>query len=167
VGRNLTQTDRGPVDTTPILKGKASVVALYGNAWADNQAATFYGPQHNPSLAALLDASGGLAQCVRVNVEDNALKAFLVMLFKRSIRRQVGAGNWDKYFLVRKGITDEIRECIGFLNSKVGYVYVVDQHCRIRWAGSGVAEPEEREGLVKAVQRVLSEMGHTSGVKQS
>jgi ATPase complex subunit ATP10 len=51
-----------------------------------------------------------------------------------------------------------MRESIGVLNSKVGYTYLVDHQCRIRWAGSGPAEPGEREGLVKGVQRILSEI---------
>jgi ATPase complex subunit ATP10 len=106
----------------------------------------------------VLKASGGRAQLVQVNVEEDMLKAWLIRLFMGSLRRRVGKENWDKYFLVRRGITDELREAIGVLNSRVGYTYLVDHQCRIRWAGSGNAEPEEREGLVKGVQRILSEM---------
>ncbi len=75
-----------------------------------------------------------------------------------SLRRRVGQPNWDKYFIVRKGVSDEIRESVGLLNSKVGYTYLVDHHCRIRWAGSGDCQPEEREGLVKGVRRLLEEI---------
>jgi ATPase complex subunit ATP10 len=82
----------------------------------------------------------------------------LVRLFAGSLRRRVGRENWGRYFMVKKGITDEIRESIGVLNSKVGYTYLVDHQCRIRWAGSGSADPGEKEGLVKGMQRVLSEM---------
>jgi ATPase complex subunit ATP10 len=106
----------------------------------------------------VLKASGGRAQLVQVNVEEDMLKAWLIRLFMSSLRRRVGKEDWDKYFLVRRGITDEIREAIGVLNSRVEYTYLVDHQCRIRWAGSGNAEPEEREGLVKGVQRILSEM---------
>jgi ATPase complex subunit ATP10 len=126
--------------------------------WAENQARTFTSPEENASLHALLRASGGRAQMVQVNVEEDMLKAWLVRLFSWSLRGRVGKDNWDKYFVVRKGITDEIRESIGLLNSKVGYTYLVDHQCRIRWAGSGPAEPEERAGLVKGVQRILDEM---------
>ena len=46
---------------------------------------------------------------------------------------------------------------MGLLNSRVGYVYLLDARCRIRWAGSGRAEGGEREGLVRGVGRLLEE----------
>lgn len=128
--------------------------------WAETQARSFTDPDQNPALAALLAAAGGpaRAQIVRVNVEEDMLKAWLVRLFAGSMRRKIGRENWDRYFVVRRGITDEIRESIGVLNSKVGYTYLVDHECRIRWAASGSADPGEREGLVKGMERILSEM---------
>lgn len=93
------------------------------------------------------------------------MKAWIIQLFAGPLRKQVGKENWDKYFIVRRGISDEIRETIGLLNSKVGYVYLVDKDCRIRWAGSGLAEPEERQGLAKGVQRLLDEMSKEGGTK--
>ncbi len=71
----------------------------------------------------------------------------------------MGQQNWGRYFIVRRGVSDEIRESVGLLNSKVGYVYLVDHNCRIRWAGSGDSEAEERGGLVKGVRRLMDEMG--------
>jgi ATPase complex subunit ATP10 len=158
-GRTLAKTPAAKsADTTPLLEGRASVVTIFSSMWAEQQARTFTGAKENPALHELLGASAGRAQLVQVNVEQDMLKAWLIRLFLGSLRRRVGKENWDKYFLVRKGITDEIRESIGLLNSKVGYTYLVDHQCRIRWAGSGPAEPGEREGLVKGLQRILEEM---------
>ncbi|KAK3693855.1 ATP10 protein-domain-containing protein [Podospora appendiculata] len=145
-------------DTTPVLQGRASVVTVFSSMWAENQVKSFTDAARNPALHALLGASGGRAQLVQVNVEEDTLKAWLIRLFEFSLRRRIAKPDWGKYFLVRRGITDEIRESIGLLNSKVGYTYLVDHQCRIRWAGSGLAEPKERESLVKGVQRVLDEM---------
>lgn len=160
-GRTLVKEDKKPRDTTPLLQGKLSVVAVYSNMWAENQVKTFVDPKSNPELHRILAENKGTAQLVRVNVEDNWLRAALIMLFKGNLRKTYGKENWDKYFLVRTAVSDEIREHIGLLNSKVGYVYVVDKECRIRWAGSGNAEGDENAGLVKAMQRVLAEMGKT------
>ncbi|KAK4158149.1 ATP10 protein-domain-containing protein [Chaetomidium leptoderma] len=162
-GRTLAKTPGADAaDTTPILEGRASVVSVFSSMWAEGQARTFTSADQNPALHQLLlgggSGGGGRAQLVQVNVEEDVLKAWLVRFFSGSLRRRVGKENWDRYFLVRKGITDEIRESIGVLNSKVGYTYLVDHHCRIRWAGSGSADPGEREGLVKGMQRILSEM---------
>lgn len=44
------------------------------------------------------------------------------------------------------------------LNTKVGYTYLVDHHCRIRWAGSGTGHPDEVEGLTKGLARLVDEI---------
>ena len=58
---------------------------------------------------------------------------------------------------MRKGVSDYIKESIGLLNGKVGYVYLVDPQCRIRWAASGPSLPDEKEGLVKGLRKLVGE----------
>lgn len=43
------------------------------------------------------------------------------------------------------------------MNSKVGYVYLLDDACHIRWAGSGNAEPSEIESLNNGLERLIEE----------
>lgn len=105
----------------------------------------------------MLAAHKDAAQHVRINVEPDNLKAWLIKLFIGGLRKSIGQENWDKYFIVRRGVSEEIREAIGVLNSKVGYVYLLDRDCRIRWAGSGYAEGHEKEGLAKGMLRLLEE----------
>ncbi|EGO52951.1 hypothetical protein NEUTE1DRAFT_126363 [Neurospora tetrasperma FGSC 2508] len=158
-GRTLAKDDAAKVaDTTPLLEGHCSVVTVFSSMWAENQIRTFVSPEANPVLQSVLKQSGGRAQLVQINIEEDAMKAWLVRLFMGSLRKKVDEDDWKRYFLVTKGITDEIRESIGLLNSKVGYTYLVDHNCRIRWAGSGDAEGDEKEGLIKGVQRILDEM---------
>ncbi|KAI0397876.1 ATP10 protein-domain-containing protein [Xylariaceae sp. FL0594] len=158
-GRTAVRRDSAPRDTTPALRGRVSVVSVFSSLWAENQCKTFVSEEHHPALLRVIAGSGGLAQHVQVNVEDNALKALLVKLSMGRIRKSLGAeGNHGKYFLVRRGISDEIRENIGLLNSRVGYTYLVDPECKIRWAGSGNSEEHERAGLLKAVNRLLVDM---------
>ncbi|KIH86626.1 F1F0 ATP synthase assembly protein Atp10 [Sporothrix brasiliensis 5110] len=125
----------------------------------ENQVRTFISPEENPELAEVLAANSGpgKAQLVQINYEDNAMRAWLVRLFRGSLRKRVNERDRERYLLVRQGVTDDIRENIGLLNSKVGYIYLLDQQCRIRWAGSGSSQPEERQSLAKGVQRLLSE----------
>lgn len=157
--------DKTPKDTTPVLEDKVSVVSVFSSAWAENQAATFTSQKANPELHEAIKNSGGLAQIVQINVEENALKAWIVKLFMGSSRRKLGKENWGRYFLVRRGITDEIRDAVGLLNSKVGYIYLLDGDCRIRWAGSGVAEGDEKQGLVKSTKRLVEEIKSTKAKK--
>lgn len=142
-------------DTTTVLEGRVSVVTVFSSAWAEAQVASFASLEKNPELMEVL--KGGGAQLVQINVEENALKAGIISLFKGSLRKRVGEENWGRYFVVKKGLSDDARERIGVLNSKVGYVYLLDGECKIRWAGSGVASDEERAGLVRGVRKLIEE----------
>ncbi|KAI9775979.1 MAG: Mitochondrial ATPase complex subunit atp10 [Geoglossum umbratile] len=148
---------RRSTDTTPVLQGKISVVGVFSSTWAERQVQTFVGETQNPELGVAIRESGGVAGRVDVNVEENALKAALIRLFMPSIRREIPRERHGRYFVVRRGISEEIRDAIGFLNGKVGYVYLLDGECRIRWAGSGRAGGEEKEGLVRGVRRLVDE----------
>ncbi|KAF4581116.1 ATPase assembly factor ATP10, mitochondria [Ophiocordyceps camponoti-floridani] len=139
----------------PLLTGRASVVAIFSSLWAERQVDSFVSADANPALHDVLSRCSR-AQLVRVNYEDNAVKAWLVSLFRGSLRRRFAEGDWHKYFLVRRGITEEMREAVGLLNAKVGYVYLVDHLCRIRWAGSGQCLPDERESLVKGLGNLVN-----------
>jgi ATPase complex subunit ATP10 len=158
--------DKIPRDTTPLLEDKISVVSVFSSQWAENQAATFASQKNNPELHEVVKNSGGLAQIVQINVEENALKAMIVRLFMSGLRKKLGPDNWGRYFLVRKGISDEIRDAVGLLNSKVGYTYLLDGECRIRWAGSGPCEGDEKEGLVKGTRRLIKELERPTPLPQ-
>ncbi|KAM0260516.1 hypothetical protein ACHAQJ_002749 [Trichoderma viride] len=157
-GQTIVKKDTIPRDTTPLLSGRASVVSIFSSQWAERQVESFISKEANPQLQEVLERSGDAAQLVRINYEDNKGKALLVKLFMGSLRKKLGEKNWDKYFLVQRGITDEIRESIGLLNSKVGYTYLVDHHCRIRWAGSGTSHPDELEGLNKGLGKLVEDI---------
>ncbi|GAB7348561.1 hypothetical protein MBLNU459_g6951t1 [Dothideomycetes sp. NU459] len=150
-------------DTTAVLRGKVSVVSVFSSGWAENQVATFCGKTANPGLRAVLDedaAAGGVAQMVDVNVETNMLKWWILRTFVYRLRSLREKADWGKYFLIRRGVDDEIKEAIGLLNGKVGYVYLVDQECKIRWAGSARAEDSEKESMVKGLRRLIAEVKH-------
>ncbi|KAI0851414.1 ATP10 protein-domain-containing protein [Daldinia vernicosa] len=156
-GRTLLKSDSKPRDTTPALQDKISVVSVFSSVWAENQINSFVSKEANPELETVLQQNEDAVQRVWINYEDNSMKAWLIKLFMGGIRRRIGEPNWDRYFVVQRGLNDEIRENTGLLNRSVGYVYLLDGECRIRWAGSGPSEDHEREGLVKGVQRLLDE----------
>ena len=148
---------RDPQDTTAIFEDKVSVVSVFSSTWAERQTATFANEHDNKELHKTLMEGKEIAQQVRINIEDNALKAWLIKVFMPGLRRRIPKHSHGKYFLIRKGITEDIKDKIGLMNSKVGYVYLVDGQCKIRWAGSGQAEPSERESLVRGVSRLMEE----------
>ncbi|KAF2018605.1 hypothetical protein BU24DRAFT_418125 [Aaosphaeria arxii CBS 175.79] len=145
------------VDTTDVLKGRVSVVRLYSSAWGEAQVQSFTGEKENAELRAVLKEEGEMAQMVDLNVEENPMKAWLIAIFKWRLRRQKTKEEWGRYFVIRKGAGQKVRESIGALNGRVGYVYLVDETCKIRWAGSANAEGTEKEDLTKGFRRLVQE----------
>lgn len=149
-----------PQNTTSLFRGRISVVNVFSSVWAEMQVATFTSEKHNPELYEILNGVKGgveVAQKVDINLEENMFKAWLVRMFMWQMRGKFAKEQHDRYFLVRKGITDGIKESIGMMNSKVGYVYLLDENCRIRWAGSGPAQGPEIDALNNGIKRLLEE----------
>ena len=144
-------------DTTSVLEGKVSVVGIFCRDWAEKQTATFIGEKENPELYEVFKAAGGMTQRVHINVEEESLRAWLIKLFIPRLRKLIPPYAHRRYFMVRRGFTEKLRMDLGRVNSMVGYVYLVDRNCKIRWAGSGIAEAGEKEGLVRGVRRLLEE----------
>ncbi|KAJ5664608.1 hypothetical protein N7462_011421 [Penicillium macrosclerotiorum] len=152
--------------TTSVLRGKISIVNLFSSMWAENQVKTFSGAKENPALAEILDKEAQIVQKVDINLEENRMRAGIVKMFMWQMRKQMPEAHHSRYFLVQKGFDELLKEAVGMMNSKVGYVYLVDSDCRIRWAGSGGAEPAEMETLNTGVQKLIAERKAFLGLKQ-
>ncbi|KAJ5382939.1 ATPase assembly factor ATP10 mitochondria [Penicillium concentricum] len=148
---------KDPQNTTTQLRGSISVVNLFSSMWAESQVATFTGPKQNPGLVEALASGGRHVQRIDINLEENRLKAFLIKTFMWRMRQKLPVEQHSRYFLVQKGFEQALKETIGMMNSKVGYVYLVDSECRIRWAGSGPAEASELEGLNAGLRKLIEE----------
>ncbi|KAF1980824.1 hypothetical protein K402DRAFT_265467 [Aulographum hederae CBS 113979] len=155
------------VDTTPVLRDRVSVVTFTGTHWAENQVATFIGATANPRIRELVDGSAGTAQFVHINVEENIARSWLLdWLVKANQRRGKTDEDKKRYFMVRTGLSDDIKQTIGIMNRIVGYVFLVDGDCKIRWAGSGDASDDEREWMVKGLRRLIDENEKAKGGKK-
>ncbi|KAF1995866.1 hypothetical protein P154DRAFT_525969 [Amniculicola lignicola CBS 123094] len=156
VGETL-EPGGGMRDTTNVLKGKVSLIKIYGSEWGRRQTETFTGVSVNRPLRELLEGYNGLAQEVDITTEENSAKAWLTALFRWQLRRTVKEDDWGKYFVITKGVSDRIREALGLLTKRNGYVYLVDQNCKIRWAGSANAEGEETAWLTRGLEKMIDE----------
>jgi len=143
-------------DTTSVLQGRTSIVSVFSGHWAERQTQTFVGKEEHPDLEKVvrtLEPQG--LQRVWVNIEEDWMKAGLVWMFLGGMRRRLRREEWGRSFVVRRGVEDEVKMSVGMSNGKVGYVYLVDGDCKIRWAGSGDAGEDERQGLVGCVRRLI------------
>ena len=161
-GYTLDKDDSDGKDTTPALEGKITVVGMQSGLWAEEQVDSFISPKANPELQNLLQEHPDKLQRADINVQGDVAKAWLVWLFSGRIRKTIPEDRWSRYFMikvprdVRLGLTDDIRDAMGFLNTQVGYVYLLDEKCKIRWAGSGHAWPGEVGNLNGGIRRLLS-----------
>ncbi|KAF1835505.1 hypothetical protein BDW02DRAFT_567978 [Decorospora gaudefroyi] len=144
-------------DTTNVLQGRVSVVSVYSSQWGLSQVETFTAKSTNAELHKILAQHPGVAQMVDVNIEENSMKAWIIALFQWRLKASKAKEDWARYFVVRKGVSERIRETIGLLNGRVGYVYLVDQDCKIRWAGSGDAEGSEMDDLNRGFAKLVAD----------
>ncbi|KAK7034518.1 Mitochondrial ATPase complex subunit atp10 [Paramarasmius palmivorus] len=87
-----------------------------------------------------------LLQHIHINTQSNTLKAFLVKLLTRSLRNSIPAYQRPYYLLSDQNLEYE-REPLGIDNDRVGYVYLIDEELRVRWAGCADATLEEAKAL--------------------
>ena len=179
-------------DTTPVLRGRISIVSVVNTKHAGDQATSFTSRENNPALHDYIDAqnqemlvanetsvgalgakgakrttdnkSSLVPQFAFINVETNPLKAAMIRLSWNQIRQDTPPDQWSTYFLNRRGLTEDLRDALAMWNSKIGYVYLLDPQCRIRWAGNGFARENERESLVNCVRRLVLEAKGVKGV---
>ncbi|KAK9470613.1 ATP10 protein-domain-containing protein [Dipodascopsis tothii] len=151
-GRTLASSK--PSGTTDVLRGKVSIVRVYTSVSGGAQAASYF----ESEAAAVGDepADGGY-QIVDINMPESAIKDGLVRLFEGNLRRTFGPARHSRYFIVRAGVSADLRRALGIGNKYTGYIYVVDRDCRVRWAACGAAIGPEREWMWKAVRGLVKE----------
>ncbi|KAF9010000.1 ATP10 protein-domain-containing protein [Cyathus striatus] len=81
-----------------------------------------------------------------INVQENLLKSLLVSMFLRSLRRTIPVEQHANYLVSSQNL-EYLRDPMGMTNSRVGYVFLIDENLRIRWAGCADATPEEAQAL--------------------
>jgi mitochondrial ATPase complex subunit ATP10 len=143
-------------ETVTTMRGKISVVCVFSKAWAERQCGTYTSEAENPELWQLFREHEDRVQMVEINVEeDSRLSRAILWAFASNIRKKK-TEPWQKYFVLRR-IRENLRQVLGMINRKSGYVYLVDSDCKVRWAGSGDAWEGEKESLVAGVKRLLQQ----------
>ncbi|KAF4583443.1 ATPase assembly factor ATP10 [Pleurotus pulmonarius] len=128
------------VNTTTMCAGRITVLAMLGTKISEIHAKGFVDPTYehygtHPSF-----------QYIQVNLQENLLKSILVNLFTKSLRSTVPP-ELHPYYLVSSQNMEYVRDAIGMTNSKVGYVYLIDENLKIRWGGCADAMLEETQAL--------------------
>lgn len=81
-------------------------------------------------------------------------------MFTRNLRA-VTPPEMQPNYLVSSQNMEYVRDPLGMTNSKVGYVYLVDENLKIRWGGSADATLEEAQALESCVGVLLKRLEKT------
>jgi ATPase complex subunit ATP10 len=102
-------------------------------------------------------ASHPLYQLVQINLQENLLKSFLVSLFSYSLRSNIPKRLHSTY-LVSSQNMEYMKEAMGMVNTRVGYVYLVDDNLKIRWGACADAMEEETLALENCTGELLKRL---------
>ncbi|KAF8966597.1 ATP10 protein-domain-containing protein [Flammula alnicola] len=127
-------------DTTTMCFGRITILAMLGTQISQVHAQSFVSATHaryrgNP-----------LYQHVQINLQENILKSFLVRMFSNSLRSSVPKELQFTYLISNQNM-EYVHDPLGMTNSKVGYVYLIDENLKIRWGGCADAMLKEAQAL--------------------
>lgn len=157
VGKTLSESTSalpGPAATTAILKGNISLVRIFSNMTGEAQTASYFLDGETPETV----VEDGF-QVVDINLPDNFATEFLVKWHAKKIRATLpDPARHARYFISRKGVSKEMRQDLYMENKYSGYLYLVDDECKIRWAACGDASESERNALWRFVAALKKEV---------
>ncbi|SJL11356.1 related to ATP10-F1F0 ATPase complex assembly protein [Armillaria ostoyae] len=136
-GKNLKGSNQ---HTTDLCIGRITVLAVITTRISEFHIKGFSESTNNRYL------SNPLYQFVQINLQENLLKSLLVNLFANSLRSVIPLELHSTYLVSSQNMEYE-RDPLSMTNSRVGYVYLVDENLKIRWAGSAGATVEEAQTL--------------------
>mgnify|MGYP001423302728 FL=1 len=93
------------------------------------------------------------------------LKAFLVNLFLGQLRQVIPKEQQANYLVSNQNM-EYVRESMGMTNSKVGYVYLIDENLRIRWAQCAEPTAEEIQSLESCTGVLLKRLEKKKATKE-
>ncbi|KAF9530283.1 F1F0 ATP synthase assembly protein Atp10 [Crepidotus variabilis] len=156
-GKSLVGGERK--NTTDLMPGKVSLLGMLGTRVSEAHVQSFTATTYARY------SSNPFFQFIHINLQENLLKAFLVKLFSNSLRSTVPS-HFQEHYLISNQNMEYLRDPMGMTNSKVGYVYLIDENLKIRWAGCADATEREAQSLESCTGVLLKRLEENS-VKKS
>lgn len=138
VGKSL--DDGTKKDTTTMCFGRITILAMLGTQISEVHAKAFV----DATYARF--SKNPLFQYIQINLQENLLKSLLVKLYSGSLRASVPVELHPTY-LVSSQNMEYLRDPLSMTNSKVGYVYLIDENLKIRWGAGADPTLEEVQAL--------------------
>ncbi|KAG8920377.1 Mitochondrial ATPase complex subunit atp10, partial [Tulasnella sp. 418] len=140
--------------TTSLCAGKISLVAIQSTQVADEHVKSFVKGlvndyQSEPNFRFL-----------QINLQENPLKAMVVRLSQGALRKTVPKEQHETYLISSQNM-EMLRQPLGMENKHVGFVYLLDEDLKVRWAACGFAKEEETKALHQCVGILLKRLAET------
>jgi len=103
-----------------------------------------------------------LYQYIQINLQENLLKSLLVKLYSGSLRASVPVELHPTYLVSSQNL-EYLRDPLGMTNSKVGYVYLIDENLKIRWGAGADPTLEEVQALESCTGVLLKRLEEKLG----
>ncbi|CAD6567825.1 MAG: Mitochondrial ATPase complex subunit atp10 [Tremellales sp. Tagirdzhanova-0007] len=148
-------------NTTKLFTGRTTVLSITNTRLSEEHTQSFVRP-------VLEDQKGKPGfSFVQINHQANLLKSMLVSLFTSSLRRAIPETRWGTYMLAR-GEWSEVDVCepLGIENKIIGFVFLIDASCKVRWAGCGQANEKEVQALRQGTEVLMNRMKVARGSDQ-
>lgn len=147
------------------LAGKVSIVRMFTTDVGKNLIDSYFVDKTHGldylknDLDLLKDVEGAKsAQIIEINMAENWLKMAIVNFAKNKYASIVPEHRHDKTFICnRTQLPFQIREEIQINNLYSGYVFVIDENLKIRWAASGEASQKDFNLLWRCVNAIRKE----------
>ncbi|KAJ1925103.1 Mitochondrial ATPase complex subunit atp10 [Tieghemiomyces parasiticus] len=151
-----------PAQLVTLLRGRVSLVSFQFVKHAEEHVETYSKPFQAAFEGAVLTKEGRQAppqqpphgghlevQHVRINVVENWAKAAVVRPFLTSTLGQGLTDDEKRRFLCHFRPIDRMKDQLFIDNLAMGWVYLVDPDCKVRWYANGAARPEEINQLLR------------------
>lgn len=156
VGYTLLNSKRTLYD---VLKGKVSIVRIFSTISGQNCIDTYTPECETAEGYDKLQQQYPKLQIVDVNVPQSWIKGLFVKMAKSNLKSIIPPARHDTYFMVSNKTFDvEVKKTLMCDNACSGYIYVLDEDGRIRWATSGFAVDDEAKVLWKTVRGLEKEL---------
>ncbi|KAG8870816.1 Mitochondrial ATPase complex subunit atp10 [Tulasnella sp. 331] len=152
-GKTLTKEK---VHTTTLCKDHITIVSISSTQIGDEQIKAF------TETAEKVYKLYRRFKFVQINLQENLLKSALVSLSSSNLRSLIPEHLHPTYIHSSQNM-EMVREAMGLENKHLGFVYLVDENIKIRWAGCGFPIEEEKQALFVCTRLLLERLNEKMG----
>lgn len=155
-GETLSSGKRALYD---VLKGKVTILRIFSTISGQNCIDTYTPDSLSAEGYAQLQEQHPRVQIVDVNLPQSWIKGLFVKMAKTNLRAIIPPARHDTYFLVpSRTFGVDVKKTLMCDNACSGYIYVLDEDAKIRWATSGYAVEDESKVLWKTIRGLEKEL---------